>query len=242
MQVAVRLRTILGARDRPAFALRSTPAALARAGPARYVPDVIPISCTQVETHIFRRRGKRLEVLLIRRSPERSLAGVWQPVTGGIERGESAMEAAAREVHEETGLRPIRWWALEYMAMFYDAARDHVRVAPVFAAEVAWADPVKLSHEHDRYAFLPMAKAREQVLWATQRRALEAIGEAALSGSPGGAAREITAHIAALAIPRPATKPILKQPKRTRSIPAARARAAARTTTRSSATGRAKRG
>ena len=168
------------------------------------------------------------------------------------------MEAAAREVREETGLRPIRWWALEHMAMFYEVARDHVRVVPMFAAEVAWTDPVQLSHEHDRYAFLPMAKAWEQVLWASQRRALEAIGEEVLSGSPGGAAREITARIAALATAKPAkktakktatraakktaTKSTVKPSIRTRSTPAARTRATARTTTRRTATGRAKRG
>ena len=157
------------------------------------------------------------------------------------------MEAAAREVREETGLRPIRWWALEHMAMFYEVARDHVRVVPMFAAEVAWTDPVQLSHEHDRYAFLPMAKAREQVLWASQRRALEAIGEEVLSGSPGGAAREITARIAALATAKTATKSSVKPSSRTRSTPAARTpaartRATARTTTRRTATGRAKRG
>ena len=164
------------------------------------------------------------------------------------------MEAAAREVREETGLRPIRWWALEHMAMFYEVARDHVRVVPMFAAEVAWTDPVQLSHEHDRYAFLPMAKAWEQVLWASQRRALEAIGEEVLSGSPGGAAREITARIAALATAKPAKKPATRAAKKTatkstvkpsihtRSTPAARTRATARTTTRRTATGRAKRG
>ena len=172
------------------------------------------------------------------------------------------MEAAAREVREETGLRPIRWWALEHMAMFYEVARDHVRVVPTFAAEVAWTDPVQLSHEHDRYAFLTMAKAREQVLWASQRRALEAVGEEVLSGSPGGAAREITARIAALATAKPATKTATRAAKRTatravkraakqstvkpsihtRSTPAARTRATARTTTRRTATGRAKRG
>ena len=156
------------------------------------------------------------------------------------------MEAAAREVREETGLRPIRWWALEHMAMFYEVARDHVRVVPTFAAEVAWTDPVQLSHEHDRYAFLPMAKARAQVLWASQRRALEAVGEEVLSGSPGGAAREITARIAALATAKPAkktaTKSTVKPSIHTRSTPAARTRATARTTTRRTATGRAKRG
>jgi dATP pyrophosphohydrolase len=209
------------------------------------LPTVIPISCTQVEVHVFRRRGKRLETLLIRRSPERSLAGVWQPVTGGIERGESAMQAAVREVREETGLRPIRWWALEHMANFYDVAADHVRVVPVFAAEVAWTDPVHLSHEHDRYAFLPLDRARATVLWATQRRAIDALVEEVLSGSPGGAAREITARVANLT-PRAARRRTAPAPKSRRartavrgavSSPArtARPRATGRTTPRTAA-------
>ena len=161
------------------------------------VPRVIPVSSSQVEVHVFRRRGKRLELLLIRRSPQRSLAGVWQPVTGGIERGESALAAAVREVREETGLSPIRWWALEHLATFYDPGADHVRVVPVFAAEAAWADPVRLSDEHDRYAFLSLREASKRVLWATQRAAIAAVRDEVLSGSPGGAAREVTARLAA---------------------------------------------
>lgn len=171
---------------------------------------MIVISCSQVEVHVFRRRGKRLEMLLIRRSPSRSLAGVWQPVTGGIERGESAMAAAAREVHEETGLTPIRWWALEQPASFYDVAHDRIRVVPVFAAEVAWTDGVYLSEEHDRHAFVSLREAGRRVLWGTQRLAHRALADEVLSGSSGGAAREITSHVAALAGPRVAavhTKP-----------------------------------
>jgi 8-oxo-dGTP pyrophosphatase MutT (NUDIX family) len=108
------------------------------------------------------------------------------------------MAAAVREVLEETGLRPLRWWALEHLAAFYDAAGDRIRLVPVFAAEVAWTDPVRLSHEHDRYAFQSWSAARKRVLWATQRAALAAVRDEVLSGSPGGAAREITARVAAI--------------------------------------------
>jgi hypothetical protein len=67
----------------------------------------------------------------------------------------------------------------------------------VFAAEVAWTDAVQLSHEHDRYAFLSLAAASKRVLWATQRSAFEALRDEVLSGSPGGAAREVTARLGA---------------------------------------------
>src|SRR5262245_55609701 len=101
---------------------------------------MISVVCHQIEVHLFRRRARRAEFLLLRRSPERALAGVWQPVTGGIERGEPAYAAAAREVREETGLTPTRWWSLERPAIFYDPASDTVKVVPVFAAQIAATD------------------------------------------------------------------------------------------------------
>jgi dihydroneopterin triphosphate diphosphatase len=162
-----------------------------------------PIRSTQIEVHLFRRRSGRVEFLLLRRSGDRSLSGIWQPVTGGIERGETAWKAAAREVLEETGLRPLRWWALEHLAAFYEPARDAVCVVPLFAAEVAWTDTVQLSHEHDRYAFVSPAVASRRVLWALQRRAQRAVRDEVLAGGAGADAREITARIAGLRLADP---------------------------------------
>ncbi len=160
---------------------------------------MIPLRCRQVEVHLFRRRGARREFLLLRRAPERSLAGVWQPVTGGIERGETAWQAAAREVLEETGLAPVRWWALEHLTIFYSPAKDAVLAVPLFAAEVAWTDPVHLSREHDRYAFVSPATAARRVLWGTQRTAQRAVRDEVFAGGPSAEAREITDRIAARA-------------------------------------------
>jgi len=57
----------------------------------------------QVEVIIFRRNGSRIEYLLLKRLPERN--GFWQPVTGGVEEGETRKEALCREVMEETGIK-----------------------------------------------------------------------------------------------------------------------------------------
>src|SRR4030042_1806138 len=56
----------------------------------------------QVEAIICRINSGRIEYLLLKRLPERN--GFWQPVTGGVEEGESRDEALHREIMEETGI------------------------------------------------------------------------------------------------------------------------------------------
>lgn len=133
------------------------------------------IRCTHVEVYLFRRRGRRLEFLALRRSPGRHLGGVWQPVTGKIVRGETAFDAARREVLEETGLRPKAWWCLETMTTFFDVASDSIRLLPLFAAEIGPRDAVRLSREHDAKRFASPRTAAKLYLWDTQRRGLEAV-------------------------------------------------------------------
>src|SRR5512136_387235 len=59
----------------------------------------------QVEAIIFRRNGNRVEYLLLKRLPERN--GFWQPITGGVEEGETQKEALCREIGEETGIKSM---------------------------------------------------------------------------------------------------------------------------------------
>jgi dATP pyrophosphohydrolase len=140
------------------------------------------IRCTHVEVYVFRRRAGRPEFLALRRSPGRSLAGVWQPVTGKIARSETAFAAARREVLEETGLRPGAWWCLETMTAFFDVASDSIHLLPLFAAEVGVRDAVRLSREHDAMRFAAPRTAARLYLWAAQRRGLAAVRHEVLGG------------------------------------------------------------
>ena len=57
---------------------------------------------TDAEVAVFVTRRGDLDVLLLHRSPEQG--GYWHVVAGAIEPGETAVEAAERELREETGL------------------------------------------------------------------------------------------------------------------------------------------
>jgi dATP pyrophosphohydrolase len=146
---------------------------------------------SHVEVYVFRRR-RRVEFLALRRAAGRSLPGVWQPVTGSIRRNERALAAAAREVREETGLTPLRWWAIESPTLFFDAAADAIEALPLFAAEVAAGAQPRLSDEHDALAFLSARAAGARFLWEAQRRGLEAVAREVLAGGALARALEVT--------------------------------------------------
>jgi len=149
----------------------------------------------QVEAYVFRRHRGRVQFLALRRAPDRALPGVWQPVTGRRRRGETAFAAALREVREETGLRPRRWWALETPTLYFDVRRDSIVALPLFAAEVDATERVVLSAEHQSARFLSAPAARRLFLWRAQHRGLEAVRHEILAGGRLADALEIEASV-----------------------------------------------
>lgn len=136
-----------------------------------------------IDAYLFRRTPAGVEFLLLKRSPGKILAETWQSVHGKIETGETAVAAARRELHEETGLVPLRFWQLDYVNTFYVAATDQVHLCPCFAAEIASNADVRLSHEHTAYRWLPVDDAQREFLWPGQRRAIEEIRAYILTSS-----------------------------------------------------------
>jgi len=123
-----------------------------------------------VDVYPYRETTEDREFLLLRRSPEATYAGSWRMIGGKIEDGEAAWETGLRELREETGQTPERFWSIPSMNAFYEWQDDRVNLIPAFAAEMA--DDPTLDAEHDAFAWLAVDAATDRLRWPEQRRLL----------------------------------------------------------------------
>lgn len=142
----------------------------------------IPIRAFLVSVVAMRIKGTRHEVLLLKRT--QSLVGEWCQVAGSIEEGETAWQAALRELDEETGLRPSAFYSADTCEQFYEADRDAITIAPVFVAIVNSSAKVVLNHEHSEYRWVSFDEANEMVAFGGQRRVLGWIENEFVKRSP----------------------------------------------------------
>jgi 8-oxo-dGTP pyrophosphatase MutT (NUDIX family) len=122
--------------------------------------------------------------LLLQRHPDRTQAGdIWQTVVGSVRWGEERVQAARREVFEETGLTMLRGiTAIGYAFSFpIRLPKDQASwYAPgqatidntVFAAEVIGPRPVQLSAEHRAFGWFPFEQALDKLHWQEEKEAL----------------------------------------------------------------------
>ena len=114
--------------------------------------------------------------------------GFWQSVTGSVEGDETPLQAAIREVHEETGLDASQYnlqdWQASNVYEIYPHWRH--RYAPgvvenreyLFGLELPSALHIKLApNEHVRYEWVDWREAAERVFSWTNVDALKRLGE-----------------------------------------------------------------
>jgi len=143
------------------------------------VPEIV---CNIVDLYVYRIREGSPEFLLLRRA-RGELAGTWQAVHGKIEAGEAAWQAALRELREETGLTPLRFFQIDAVNTFYVARHDVVHLCPSFAAQVPSNAAVILNDEHEAYEWLSPAAAVGRLPWPGQRRAVQEIVSEIIGGA-----------------------------------------------------------
>lgn len=115
------------------------------------------------------RRGGR-EVLVLRRVP--ADGGYWHVVAGALEPGETAPEAAVRELWEESGLVAELGESVEVVEEI-PGSRPVVRI-PVTCYRVGAPDgwePV-YNEEHDAHRWLAPGEAADALVWPETARAL----------------------------------------------------------------------
>lgn len=143
-----------------------------------HVPE---ITSRFVDCHVYR-RGETIEWLVMKRAPHIILPNTWQPVQGHIEPGETAYEAAFRELQEETGLSCQKFYQASYVNRFYLAQTDQIILSPVFCAEVS--GEVTLSDEHTEYKWVSFEEAMHTYPWPGQRKSLQICREQFLERTP----------------------------------------------------------
>lgn len=128
-----------------------------------------------IEAHIFRIKNGELEFLLLKRSPEQYYPNLWQMVSGKIKENETAYQSALREIKEETGLIPEKFWVAPTVNSFYSPDKDYISILPVFAARVEYNSIVKLSKEHTKYKWVNPEEAKKLLAWDGQRKSVDVI-------------------------------------------------------------------
>lgn len=134
-------------------------------------------SVEKVAVYVYRRMP-RIQLLQLRRAdPGDAHPHTWQPVYGGVEPGETAPEAALRELIEETGLRPADFCQVEFLETCYFRPHDRILMMPVFAAEVAADAQVVLDAEHDAFRWVSRDGVDDAFMWRSQREAIAVLLE-----------------------------------------------------------------
>ncbi len=148
------------------------------------------ITVSLVDVLVLRGRHAALEALVLRRAAGGRNPGSWEAVHGAIEVGETPVAAALRELREETGLVPVRFYNLSRVESFYRHQHDELAMIPVFVAFVADDATPRTSAEHDAAEWLSPAAAAARVTWPRLVRSL-ADAVALLGGGDAGPAEDV---------------------------------------------------
>ena len=127
-----------------------------------------------IDAYVFRRTKNGIKFLLLKRAKTKIYEHLWQGVAGKIEKNESAIEAATRELMEETGFTPCKMFVADHVSKFYEANGDRINLVPVFGIEVQDSNVV-ISEEHCDFKWVEFDLAFKTLVWKGQKEGISSV-------------------------------------------------------------------
>ncbi len=123
---------------------------------------------------IIYRGDKKREYLLLKYG-----YGHWGFVKGKIEKGEKEKDTAVRESQEEAGITKDELSFVpnfkETISYVYNKAGKTVSKKVIFFLAKTQKEHIKLSHEHNDYAWLPYTEAKKKLTFQNSKNLLEKV-------------------------------------------------------------------
>lgn len=127
----------------------------------------VPIKSFSIAAFIVKREQGGVKYLLLHRCGE-YLNDNWQMVSGKVEKGETAWQAALREIKEETSIVPDEFYSCDILEQFYELNQNCINLVPIFVGFINSDQEVVLSDEHDEYKWVSLQEAKEMLEFHNQ--------------------------------------------------------------------------
>ena len=125
-----------------------------------------------IEAWIF--HPEEREILLLKVEAEK--VSFWQPITGGIESGESPEQACLREIKEETGLL-LACSNLTSLGDFTVKIDENLTIHKDLFLVLTEKKDIQISDEHVGSQWVALDKVSSQLYWPSNQATFEMISE-----------------------------------------------------------------
>ena len=125
-----------------------------------------------IEAWIYHPEDREIFLLKV----EDETVSFWQPITGGIESGESPEEACLREIKEETGLL-LACSNLTSLGDFTVKIDENLTIHKNLFLVLTEQKEIRISDEHVGAQWVALDKVSSQLYWPSNQATFEIISE-----------------------------------------------------------------
>jgi 8-oxo-dGTP pyrophosphatase MutT (NUDIX family) len=130
----------------------------------------------EVQAVLFDKKGDRTFVLLVMKADRRNRRQRWRLLKGGVDRGETKIEALKREIFEEIGLKNIQIFGEAYSYEFIFGGTRH-KVAS-FLVKADSESPIRLQRsELAGYMWADKDEVSRLLHWGNEKEAVKRLDQ-----------------------------------------------------------------